>query len=680
MGVTAVVDGYQDYVKQVGGMAKATEASHSRLAALGSIALKGTVAGVGAVVASVTAVGVAAAASTIKITQMAASLAIDTAPLVDQEAAFFRLAEARGKSGADILAQMTEETAGTVAQTDLIALYNKGIALMGERFFDVIPIMGEVVSQGAALGRSPVEAIEDFSIGVGRGSRLILDNLGIIVDLEGANKAMAKSLGKTTLELTEGEQQAALLNAATERLLLTAGDLPTIAETSAGAFSFLKASLANTRFEIGKSLLPTVVALAKELGEGLGTALPEIVQIVRDEFLPYFRNLGATLGTVLPRAIRWGVTAFQFFMRLIGRIGDFLREWIVPGFNFLGRVLDRLWPVLDTITKKFGEFYSAWADAGPLSAEFAQAVASLFPPWVGETIEAVRTKLLEWYETARTWWEEKAPLFKQAFADVRDYIVNEFIPNALDWLKEKFGPVGEAAKTMFAAFIDDIPLVVSEWEKIKTRAQLIFGESIPEWLDGLGVTFENLGEIAGAVLTFLTGQWEAHGDGVIGTISKIIQFGLEALSFAVLASQKIFNIALEAITGDFDNVIRIVGELEQVIADFIEGIFGQTAGKEGILPKEWLDSLVEWGEGVRSFFGIKSPSTFMADIGQNIVRGFEKGLALGNSPISAAVAPTPATVAAGAGAISNFNLTVNTASPREPIIGDFRMMAALSRR
>ena len=680
MGVSAVVDGYNDYLKKVGNMAKATQDSHSAIASLGSIGLKGLTIGLGAAAAGVTAIGVAAVGATTAITKMAVSLALDTAPLADTEQAFYRLAEARGQSGADILAQMQAETAGTISNIDLIAIYNKGIALMGENFMDVIPLMGEIVAQGAALGREPTDAIADFTLGVGRNSRMILDNLGIIVDLEGAQKAYAATLGKEVTALTETEQQTALLMAATDRLTKTANDLPQIAETSAGAFAILRAQFANTKFEIGKVLLPTLVDFVKQLTGGLGTALPEIVQIVKTEFLPYFANLGTTLGTILPRAIRWGITAFQFFLRLIGRVGNFMTTFIVPTFEFFGKVLDVVWPFVEKVTTWVGNLFSTLADAGPISLEFNEAIGGIIPTSLIEAFYTLKERVLEWYGLARTWWEEHAPKFKQAFIDIRDYIVNEFIPQALDWLQTKFQPIIDGFGSIWDAFVEDIPLILQEWDKIKERAVSVFEERIPAALSYLSEAWDYLAIAIGKALDWIGLKWSEHGDGIIGVISKIIQFGIEALGVAIELLAAAVTLALATISGDFERAKEIIDEIGATIEDFWQGIFGKQEGEEGILPPEWLDSLLQWGEDVRKFFGIESPSKFMAEIGQNIVKGFEKGLAVGSSPISAALAPAPASVVAGAGPVSNFNLTVNTAAPREPIIGDFRMLAALSRR
>jgi hypothetical protein len=53
------------------------------------------------------------------------------------------------------------------------------------------------ITLGRALGVDATFAMESLSLGIGRQSRLILDNLGLIVSVETANKKYAAALGKT---------------------------------------------------------------------------------------------------------------------------------------------------------------------------------------------------------------------------------------------------------------------------------------------------------------------------------------------------------------------------------------------------------------------------------------------------------------------------------------------------
>lgn len=56
------------------------------------------------------------------------------------------------------------------------------------------------------------EALDDIVTGLGRGSAMILDNLGIVVNQKEAQEEYAASLGKTVEQLSEAEKKQALIN------------------------------------------------------------------------------------------------------------------------------------------------------------------------------------------------------------------------------------------------------------------------------------------------------------------------------------------------------------------------------------------------------------------------------------------------------------------------------------
>ena len=56
------------------------------------------------------------------------------------------------------------------------------------------------------------QAFNDIVTGFGRMSPMILDNLGITVDMEGATAKYAQTLGTTSAKLTDAQRKQALLN------------------------------------------------------------------------------------------------------------------------------------------------------------------------------------------------------------------------------------------------------------------------------------------------------------------------------------------------------------------------------------------------------------------------------------------------------------------------------------
>jgi len=67
---------------------------------------------------------------------------------------------------------------------------------------------------GQSLGIDTVQSIESLVTGLGRQSKLMLDNLGIMVDTNKAYEDHAEAIGKTTSQLTDQERKTAFVNAA----------------------------------------------------------------------------------------------------------------------------------------------------------------------------------------------------------------------------------------------------------------------------------------------------------------------------------------------------------------------------------------------------------------------------------------------------------------------------------
>lgn len=139
---------------------------------------------------------------------------------------FGKLTRAAGENSKQVLEGLQEASKQAISQRDLILASNKanllGVADTEKELTDLMEI---AVARGDKLGVSTTQAFDNIVTGLGRQSALILDNLGIIIDTESAQKRYAESIGKTVKELTEQEKKQALVNAviADSQSLLSGG-------------------------------------------------------------------------------------------------------------------------------------------------------------------------------------------------------------------------------------------------------------------------------------------------------------------------------------------------------------------------------------------------------------------------------------------------------------------------
>lgn len=127
---------------------------------------------------------------------------------------------------------------------------------------------------------------ESLATGIKRGSPMILDNLGITVNIAKANEDYARALGKSVAQLTDEEKKIALLNATLEAgdtlIQQAGGSVDAYTDSWARAEAAFKNASDSLKANVAPSLEGTVSGVAKSV-----TAWSQLVSIVktaRDEY------------------------------------------------------------------------------------------------------------------------------------------------------------------------------------------------------------------------------------------------------------------------------------------------------------------------------------------------------------------------------------------------------------
>jgi hypothetical protein len=211
----------------------------------------------------------AAAAVAIRGLQSAGELIQLGAQANQTRQAFNGLAQQAGTTGDTILNALRKASAGTISDLNLQLAANRANLLgVADSAQELSVLMDIARDRAQKMGITTNQAFSDLVVGLGRGSALILDNLGITVSVTEANKAYAASLGKTVAQLSEAEQKQALINAVLTQgqtsIAATGGAMQTMAsdvERFAASWDNLKASIG----EGLAALLGPAVAGANEL-------------------------------------------------------------------------------------------------------------------------------------------------------------------------------------------------------------------------------------------------------------------------------------------------------------------------------------------------------------------------------------------------------------------------------
>jgi len=116
-----------------------------------------------------------------------------------------------GQTADSLIKDLKKASDGMISSLNLVQTANKALAL-GISQNQLPELMEVATARAKIMGISATQAFEDISIGIGRQSKLILDNLGIILDLDKSYENYAKTVGKTVGELTEFEKKQAITN------------------------------------------------------------------------------------------------------------------------------------------------------------------------------------------------------------------------------------------------------------------------------------------------------------------------------------------------------------------------------------------------------------------------------------------------------------------------------------
>lgn len=184
------------------------------------------------------------------------------------------LARALGTSGEAMVRAITDASKNTISALDAMRMANKAMLLdvvKNER--EMADLARIAIVLGQAMGKNAASAVDDLTTALGRQSPLILDNLGIKMNLTEAEARYAAMLGKTVDQLTEAEKRQAFLNAAWDKARQKAEQLGGVQIDTIGQLEQLTAAWADFQTEFGKFLIgsgviETLTNLVTQLKEG----------------------------------------------------------------------------------------------------------------------------------------------------------------------------------------------------------------------------------------------------------------------------------------------------------------------------------------------------------------------------------------------------------------------------
>lgn len=128
---------------------------------------------------------------------------------------FDNLARSVGSSSTKIISEIKKASNETITFQKAIESAGRSILLGLDA--KILPKLMEIAKASSKVtGQTVVAAYEDITLGVARQSKMILDNLGIIVDYDNHLAKLAGTLGKAKDNLSDAERRQAFFNATME--------------------------------------------------------------------------------------------------------------------------------------------------------------------------------------------------------------------------------------------------------------------------------------------------------------------------------------------------------------------------------------------------------------------------------------------------------------------------------
>lgn len=223
-----------------------------------------------------------------------------------------------GDSTAALLT-LREATSGLITDFELMTQMNRAVTLGSAETTEQFGELAETaLTLGRALGVDAAFALESLSLGIGRQSRLILDNLGLIVGVEEANERYAESLGKTAEQLTDNEKREAFRTAAMESARAKIAELGGVTLNAGDAYRQFVVELQNAADEFATFVAnsPEVIAFFNDLAKFVRIAAFEMRQFADDLKIVWFE-----LNRLNELSKDFSQHPLQFIGGLIG-IGD----------------------------------------------------------------------------------------------------------------------------------------------------------------------------------------------------------------------------------------------------------------------------------------------------------------------------------------------------------------------
>jgi hypothetical protein len=630
-----------------------------------------------------------------------------------------QLAEGLGGNFDEILMKVRAASRGMVADSDIILATNRAMMLgLGADADQLGSLMEVAAFRARAMGISTTQAFNDIVTGVGRMSPMILDNLGIIVDAKSNYDAYAKSIGKSAAELTKAEKQQALFNAVLkdgQAQLEAAGGL---VDDNASQYERLGASWTNFTDDlkegVATALTPAVQALDlllfgnKRIQEAIELHKLEVSEMA-DTYEDYADELVrvAEVTEGLGAADRFAIDSAGNLIREYDTLDGVMTEVLEEGFALsrmqlaVSRGMVEGSGNLRDYAAAMGLVVKSNAEATLSSESFVASIGS-----VDEALRIVKESVAGPVRRENERYAEEQAKIQEEIAETTAQLEELRSRQGMTVGTQEELTIAQQEAAVATTRLSEAQQTLAE--NTDPERQLELEAAVARASLGLAGANEEL-EKAGpraADYSQSIGELEGNLAGLEGELVSLEETHSAAMN-KIIFDMTMARLAADGWTeAEVDLALATAESMGLIDSETREAAQGMNAAltgfAEGAGVQETVDAIDDIARRVRGIptkVNIEVAATYRTRLAQAVAEGAPLSTALGTIPGRQAGGPVSAGmpfivgerapelfIPNQAGRVepmtmaetvtNNYNLTINTNAPMEPIVDDFHMMQA----
>ena len=331
-----------------------------------------------------------------------------------------------------------------------------------------------------------------------------------------------------------------------------------------------------------------------------------------------------------------GTTAKEASATISGSLGMVSAAWqnlvvgIANGDADLGSLISNFAGSVKSASKNIlPQISQAMEGVGQLVEEIAPVIAEAIPTIINDMLPSLLESGAELVTTLVQGITEQAPAISEGIMQILNLLITTIAENlpmiiqaGITLITTLSTSLANEAPTLVPVILDAVILIVQtliQNAPLLLEAALTLITALAQGLiDYIPELIARLPEIIASIVETLVGM---SGEILSAGIQLLIALGaglIEAIPELVM------NIP-EILTAMVDGLLEGLGSFAEVGADLIEGLWnGIKDAKDWIMDKiaGFADDVLD---GIKDFFGIHSPSTEMAEIGDYMAQGLAKG-------------------------------------------------------